>query len=142
MNGQRFILRGLPTITTLPSTVTAVLEDPNSHLCGLDEDVSSDNSIDDFHHCFIRPEPSESNAELAQREEEINEKIRLRKLKRKQTKEALPDKPRSLQLNDKEPVNLFTPPTSYRSRPIRRHRQSMRAKTYATLRAYRGVGRH
>ena len=96
VNGQHFILRGIPTITTLHSNAPTIQEVPISHLQGPDEEVSSDNSIDDYHHCFIRPEPSESNAESVQREEEINENIRLRKIKRKQTKnEYLPNNPRS-----------------------------------------------
>jgi hypothetical protein len=94
MTTRLYVSSGLPVLAC-KTIVPTVQEVPNSHLYGPDEEVSSNNSIDDYHHCFIRPEPSASNAESAQREEEINENIRLRKLKRKQTKEALPDTPRS-----------------------------------------------
>ncbi len=96
VNGQRFILRGIPTFNTLPNTVPETQQNSNPHLCVPDEEVSSENSVDEFHHCYIRPEPNESNAESAQRDEEINERIRLRKIKRKHNKQnSLPDKPRS-----------------------------------------------
>jgi hypothetical protein len=96
LNGQHFILRGIPTRNTLLSTVPETQQDSTSHLCVPDEEVSSENSVDEFHHCYIRPEPNESNAESAQRDEEINERIRLRKIKRKHNKQnSLPDKQRS-----------------------------------------------
>jgi hypothetical protein len=114
VNGQHFILRGIPTLNTLLSTVPEAQQDSASHLCVPDKEVSSENSVDEFHHCYIRPEPNESNAESAQRDEEINERIRLRKIKRKHNKQkSIPNKPRDLlPLKDKESVKLNIPPMS------------------------------
>jgi hypothetical protein len=103
MDGKRFILRGQP-ITTIPTTtIPEVHQDPNNHLCMPDEESSSENSVNAFHHCYIPPEPSESNAESVQRAEEINERIGLRKLKRKQYKQHV----QTVTLDDLNPHGLY-----------------------------------
>jgi hypothetical protein len=71
--------------------------------CVSDEESSSENSVNAFHHCYISPEPSKSNAESVQRAEEINERIRLRKLKRKQYKQHV----QTVTLDDLNPHGLY-----------------------------------
>jgi hypothetical protein len=109
--GQHFILRGQPQITVTQTTQYTLRsqtegdthEDRICHLCAPDNESSSENSVDAFHHCYIPPEPNESNAESVQREEEINERIRLRKLKRKQYKQNV----QIITLDDLNPHGLY-----------------------------------
>jgi hypothetical protein len=103
VDGQRFILRGLPTNTIPQTIIPEVKQDSTTHLCAPDEESSSKKSVDAFHHCYIPPEPNESNAESVQRDEEIKERIRLTKLKRKHHKQHV----QTITLDDLNPHGLY-----------------------------------
>ncbi len=68
VEGQHFILRGQPQITITQTTqyplrtqteTTSPTTDQICHLCAPDNESSSENSVDAFHHCYIPPEPNE-----------------------------------------------------------------------------------
>ncbi len=82
VNGQRFILRAIPTLPTNPRTVITVPDDPKSHLCAPDDEAFTTTAL---------------MSSIVTTGSDINERIRLRKIKRKHTKQlyALPDTLRS-----------------------------------------------